>query len=189
MSAHFKLAEGKKLGYAVAEVDQLISTARSVFANPSAAVDDEAFIRHAQFTLAKGGYDIASVDAALDRLDDSYSEQLAKAQVTRLGYSAAQERASHLREALLNRIQRGAKKHFESSGALRLGYQKKQVDSALSAINAHLQSGAELNFSYIRELRFKPVRGGYEENQVDAYLDRVIELLHLEKVLLATPRW
>lgn len=187
MSAHFAKTSKKNLGYDPTEVDDLVTQARAVFGQADALVTDEGFIRNAQFGLVKGGYEIALVDAALDRLDDAFGLQLARNVIRKNGYDAAREKLANWRETLLARTNRGKGKAFESAGVLAKGYHRKQVDVALENLAAHLAGGAKLTTAQLRELRFKPVSGGYSESQVDAYLDRAVDYVNLEQALGNSP--
>lgn len=187
MTAHFSKTSKKNFGYDPAEVDALVSQARTVFAQVEAAITDEGFIRNAQFGLVKGGYEIALVDAALDRLDDAFGLQLARNTIRRNSYEAAREKLAKWREALLSRTERGKNKAFESAGFLGKGYDRKQVDVALGNISAHLAGSAVLTTAQLREVKFKPVTGGYKEAQVDAFLDRAVDYVNLEQALGSSP--
>lgn len=186
MTAHFSKTSKKNFGYEPAEVDELISQARTVFAQVEAAITDEGFIRNAQFGLVKGGYEIALVDAALDRLDDAFGLQLARNTIRRSGHEAAREKLSQWRDTLLGRTERGKGKAFDSAGFLGKGYDRKAVDVALGNIAAHLAGSATLTTAQLREVKFKPVSGGYKESQVDAYLDKAVDFVNLEQALGST---
>jgi DivIVA domain-containing protein len=183
VTAHFSKTSKKNFGYEPAEVDALVSQARTVFAQVDAAITDEGFIRNAQFGLVKGGYEIALVDAALDRLDDAFGLQLARNTIRRSGHEAARDKLAKWRDTLLSRTERGKKSAFDSAGFLAKGYDRKQVDAALGKISAHLAGSAALTTAQLRNLKFKPVSGGYKEAQVDAYLDRAVDYVNLEQAL------
>lgn len=189
MTAHFAKTSKKHFGYDPAEVDELVSQARAVFAQVDAVVTDEGFIRNAQFGLVKGGYEIALVDAALDRLDDAFGLQLARNVIRRHGYDSAREKLTNWRETLLGRTNRGKGKAFDGAGFLAKGYHRKQVDTALQNIASHLAGSDKLTTAQLREVKFKPVAGGYSESQVDAYLDRAVDYVNLEQALGNTPSY
>jgi DivIVA domain-containing protein len=48
-------------------------------------------------------------------------------------------------------------------------------------IQKHLDAGEKLQLNVVRRSIFKAKRGGYVEAQVDAFLDRVAEILQIEK--------
>ncbi|MFM6980093.1 MAG: DivIVA domain-containing protein [Micrococcales bacterium] len=183
MTAHFAKTTKKNLGYDPAEVDALVDQARSIFALGDASVADEGFIRNSQFSLVKGGYEIALVDAALDRLDDAFGLQVARSTIRRHGFDASREKLTNWRDTLLARTKRGKNKAFDSAGAFSKGYHRKQVDVALGNIAAHLEGSAKLTTAQLREVKFKPVTGGYKEAQVDAYLDRAVDFVNLEQAI------
>lgn len=187
MTAHFVKTSKRNLGYEPSEVDLLISQARTVFAQADAIVTDEGFIRNAQFGLVKGGYEIAPVDAALDRLDDAFGLQLARNLIRRSGYEQARVKLANWRETLLARTKRPIGKSFDKAGFLAKGYHVKQVEITLGNIAAHLEGGAKLTTAQLRDVKFKLVGGGYDEAQVDAFLDRTVDYVNLEQALGVAP--
>jgi DivIVA domain-containing protein len=179
----FAIAQKKQLGYKIDEVAELLSTARSVFGADSQVISDDSFVRKAQFSLVKGGYDIAEVDAALERLDEAFGQQLARNLIARIGATGAHDRVAELRSLLKGRISRGKGKGFDSAGFLRAGYRKSSVDLLLGQLEAHLIAAATVLVSDLRKIRFESAGSGYSEAEVDAFIDRAIELIHLEHAL------
>lgn len=181
MSFPFPHAKPRKLGYNPAEVDEFIAEARTVYSNHQ----DGAFlnIREKEFTLVRGGYSVSAVDSALDRLEDSFSERHYRAIVQRSGVEALNERANELRILLVGRIERPKGKRFKRTGLVLRGYSRSQVDKFLLNVSSHIDTRSELSVDEVRRVLFTPKRGGYAENQVDAFIDAVIELLQIEKVL------
>ena len=53
------------------------------------------------------------------------------------------------------------------------------MDRLLDRVVAHLEDGAALTVTEVRDVRFAPARRvrAYDEAVVDAYLDRVIQVL------------
>jgi DivIVA domain-containing protein len=66
-------------------------------------------------------------------------------------------------------------------GYLLRGYDRKQVDQLCNQVSVHLASGTPLQLNVVRRAIFKAKRGGYVESQVDAFIDRVVEILQIEK--------
>lgn len=188
MTAHFAKTNKKSLGYNTAEVDDLVAKARAFFAAQS-ALSDPNFIRNAQFGLEKGGYEIASVDAALDRLDEAFGLQQARNLVSQSGLFDSRQQQIELKDVLLARANRPQAKTFASTGLFGKGYSKKQVDLLLANFATHLDGGTKMTIPQLREARFKYVSGGYNEAQVDAYLDRAIDYLNLEQAIGSTPQF
>ena len=170
-------------GYAPAEVDEFIAKARRQFEDPSQFLVSSGLARHATFSLVKGGYAIAAVDAAIDRLEDTFAQkELAKARAEQ-GDFAMDDRLARYVDSLQGRINRPKGKRFKRAGWPLRGYSPKQVDALCQTIERFLVSGASLSSTDVRNQLFKAKRGGYAENQVDAFLDRTIEVIQLRKAL------
>ena len=179
MSFPFPHAKPRKLGYAPAEVDAFIAEARSAYNNQEDGV--RLGIREREFELVKGGYSVTAVDVALDRLEDSFSVRALQKLLALQGHEALKERANQIRVLLVGRLERPAKKRFESTGPILRGYSRKEVDTFLVRVSSHIDTRSALSLDDVRKVIFTPKRGGYAENQVDAFIDRVIELLQIEK--------
>ena len=179
MSFPFPHAKPRKLGYSPAEVDAFISEARSAYNNQEDGV--RLGIREREFELVKGGYSVSSVDVALDRLEDSFSDRALRRILFQQGPEALNERANEIRVLLVGRLERPARKRFKSTGLILRGYSRKEVDSFLVRVSSHIDTRTALSLDDVRKVIFTPKRGGYAENQVDAFIDAVIELLQIEK--------
>lgn len=181
MSFPFPHAKPRKLGYAPAEVDAFIAEARDAYNNreDGARLD----IREREFTLVKGGYSVTAVDVALDRLEDSFSSRALKKVLFEQGQDALSERANEIRVLLVGRLERPKGKRFKTTGPILRGYSRKEVDQFLVGVSSHIDTRSALSLDEVRMAIFTPKRGGYAENQVDSFIDRVIELLQVEKAL------
>jgi DivIVA domain-containing protein len=171
MSSLPKVAKGK-LGYSVSQVDQVLARARDQYANPAFKVLDWRELTATSFTLEKGGYQTTAVDAALDKLQDTFVEREAKQTNFAIG---------DLKELLLGRTERPKGKRFSKVGVLRKGYARPQVDALLELFTEHVAAEDEISLDELRELKFKLQRGGYIESQVDAYVDRMVEFIQKER--------
>ncbi len=180
MSFPFPHAKPRKLGYAPAEVDAFIAEARTAFNNNEDGVRLQ--IREREFALVKGGYSVTAVDVAMDRLEDSFSARALAKLVSERGQETLSERANELRVLLVGRLERPRSKRFKSTGPILRGYSRKEVDTFLARVSSHIDTRTALSLDDVRKVIFTPKRGGYAENQVDAFIDRVIELLQVEKV-------
>jgi DivIVA domain-containing protein len=181
VSYPFPNTKPRKLGYKPADVDDFIAQARERFNAAGDGSDLE--IRTREFELVKGGYSVSAVDAALDRLEESFAERANKRQLETLGHDGLLERVNQIRVALVGRMERPKRHRFNSSGFILRGYSKKQVDEFLDAVSNHVETRSSLSLDAVRKVLFTAKRGGYAENQVDAFIDRVIELLQIEKVI------
>ncbi|MEN9715595.1 MAG: hypothetical protein RJA35_1062 [Actinomycetota bacterium] len=183
MSAHFKKVSENEKGYNPADVDAWVERAREQFANPASHVLDARSLRGAEFSLVKGGYEIAAVDTALDRLDDAFAAQEANRMLVRGGHQGAAEHLAGIRQVLEQRLQRGKRKVFDRTGLVRKGYSVRQVDALLAVIEAEL-SGSQLpSVATLRAAAFSLRWSGYNEAQVDAFIDRVIQYSQLSRTL------
>ena len=180
--SQFKTVTGRKLGYAPIEVDALIALARQQFEQPDQRLIDAVQLRSAQFTLEKGGYQPALVDAALDRLDDAFVQR----EVLRLKHDGANTAAldylDSVRAKLMVRSARPNRHRFSRVGLLQSGYSVRQVDNLLNQI-ASPDAAQTIAVAQLRDAAFKPARRGYNEAQVDAFIDRAIEFIQLSVTL------
>jgi DivIVA domain-containing protein len=181
MSQHFENAEKHELGYHQVQVDQLIARARAQFADERQSLITSAELRKTEFDLVRGGYAIAAVDSAIDRLDDALSAIEIAAVLRHHGQDLITNVITDIVNLLLGRSERPRRARFDSTGFLLRGYSRKQVDTLVDLVQEHITDGRQLQLEQVRRVVFKARRGGYREAQVDAYIDKTIELLQLEK--------
>lgn len=181
MSYSFPLATPDKPGYDQAQVDAFIALARNQFAASTLEVLTSNQLRNTEFDLVHGGYDIIAVDTAMDRLEDTFSAREISRQKQFRGEHALQDRLTRIIEIVNGRLVRPRRNKFSSVGFLLRGYDRKQVDQLCNQVAIHLSSGAPLQLNSVRRAIFKAKRGGYVESQVDAFIDRVVEILQIEK--------
>ena len=182
MSYSFPKQE-KGLGYAPAEVDEFIGKARLQFEDPLQLLVTSGLARHATFSMVKGGYSVAAVDTAIDRLEDTFAQKEISRQLAEQGDFALQDRLARFTESLQGRIDRRKSRRFKRATWPLRGYSPKQVDVFCMALERYLFSNATLVASDVRSQLFKVKRGGYSETQVDAFLDRAIEVIQLRHAL------
>ncbi len=181
MTYTFPSAEGKKHGYDKGQVDEFIEHARVQYADVSLELVTANLIRNTEFDLVAGGYLISAVDTAMDRLEDAFSAREIQRQKLFRGEFAVQDRLERVTEIVRNRISRPKRKKFSSVGWLLRGYDRKQVDKLLLLVENHLNNNSPVPINSVRRAIFKAKRGGYVESQVDAFIDRVVEILQIEK--------
>lgn len=169
-----------KRGYKPAEVDAFIERARQQFTHPGDLVITSKDLRRTEFQLVRGGYSVSAVDAAIDRLEDAFAKNEIERAKQFKGSSAIADRTLAVKAVIAGRLVRPAKRRFDTTGLVLRGYDRKQVDRFLNSVQAHIDTGRELDLNSVRRAVFKGKRGGYVESQVDAFIDRVVELLHLE---------
>jgi DivIVA domain-containing protein len=181
MSFPFPNAKTNKLGYRPADVDEFITQARAVF--NSNQIEEIPNIREKEFTLEKGGYSVSAVDAALDRLEDTFAARRLQRFIDAGQLDDLLDRLNELKVLLVGRVERPARKRFSTTGYVYRGYSRKEVDRFVGLINAHLNGGEKMSVDAVRKVLFTPKRGGYVESQVDLFIDKVVELIQIEKVL------
>lgn len=181
MSFEFPRAAGNRRGYAPAQVDALIERARLQHQNPDQAVISASELRNVEFDFEPGGYLIAAVDSAIDRLEDSFAAK----EIARLRANASEQavadRLQRVTDIILGRLSRKHGRKFAKTGILLRGYSRRQVDRLCADITNHFEKKAALDLNSVRRATFKSSRNGYREAQVDAFIDRVIEALQIEK--------
>lgn len=176
MSAPFPKAPRSERGYDRAQVDQLLAQARSAYEAGSTGFSARD-LREASFDLVKGGYRIAAVDAALERLEDTFASRDRERRVAELGQEAVLAQARNEALELVSRLRRGPGKRFRRSGPLRQGYHRKEVDAFAERLMRYFEGRGALTPAEVRSAAFRAQSNGYAEPQVDAFLDAVIEVL------------
>ncbi len=181
MSYSFPSVSPSDWGYQSQQVDVFVEKARAQYADPNSELVTSDSLRNTQFEIVKGGYEIAAVDTAMDRLEDAFAKREIDRQRNLGGQSAVLDRLDRITEIVRARLIRPRRKKFSSVGWLLRGYSRRQVDQLCAKISNHLESGEKLQLNVVRRSIFKAKRGGYVEAQVDAFLDRVAEILQIEK--------
>lgn len=181
-NSKFKLVGPKEIGYSVKQVDVFLDRARAYFLNPdtgSSAITSHD-VRTASFDPARGGYRAQAVDAAMDRIEDEFvirekelliSVEGEQAWMIKIGKTAALLRA-RLHRPEGERFRRPSKKSVQS-------YSIADVDLLCTELLTYIEDNGELSVDVVRRSVFGSAKGaaGYEESQVDAFLDRVVELM------------
>jgi DivIVA domain-containing protein len=80
-------------------------------------------------------------------------------------------------------------RRFPRSGMLRRGYDLDEVDAFVDHVVARMDAAkdshsighGDLTVELVRSVGFKPRRGGYAEEAVDETLDRVVEMLLVQR--------
>lgn len=157
-------------GYDRGQVEKFFARARRVWdaGGPPGQVTSW-HVRTVGFDLRPGGYDIAAVDVALDRIEDASASR-----EQRGGSTNGSER-----DAVATRLERPAGQRFPRARMMNVGYRRGDVDVLLEQIRDDLTGGQQLSVAEVRGAVFRGVRGrrSYAEAPVDACLDRVVDLL------------
>lgn len=181
MSYSFPIAEAKKSGYDKAQVDKFVDLARQQYGDSNLEIVTSNIIRNTEFDLVDAGYLISAVDTAMDRLEDAFAAREIQRQRLFRGEFAVSDRLERIVEIVKGRLSRPKRKKFSHVVWLLRGYDRKQVDALCTQIENHLSDGISLQLNVVRRSIFKAKRGGYVESEVDAFIDRVIEILQIEK--------
>ena len=176
-SALFPDAPGRTKGYEKRAVDHFLSRAREAFESDAQGVLRSTEVRAAAFPLVRGGYAIAPVDAALGRVEDAFAAREREHALSRLGARAWVAETRDTAQVVLDRLQRPRGHRFDRVGFLRYGYRVDEVDVAADRIARYLAAGDPITAEQVRSVAFRMERGGYREQQVDAVLDAVVEVM------------
>ena len=179
--ASFKNVSKNKLGYEPTEVDAFILRARDHYNNVSAQLVDWRDLTDHKFALTKGGYDIRAVDAAIDKLQDTFAERELSKKSNPFAASFSGSILTELRGLLLSRANRPKNHYFKRVNVFGVGYSRKEVNALMEVVQEFLEGEEILTLEDVRSLRFKVKRGGYIESQVDAYIGRLVEYLETQR--------
>lgn len=169
-------ATGRQKGYDPETVDVFLAHARAVFESGVGDLDSVA-VRATGFPLVRGGYRIGYVDAALTRIEDAFAARERESALSQLGARAWVRRSRALGQEILDRLSRPAGARFRRAGLARYGYRIDEVDLVADKIAAYLETGTGLSVEQVRTVAFRMQRRGYDEAQVDAVLDALVEVM------------
>jgi DivIVA domain-containing protein len=179
VSSTFPRTRNSRRGYDIDEVEDFLEEARSAYnAEPGTpTVLGAESIRRTAFTLQKGGYSPAHVDAALERLEDAFASRERDRARQIAGDEAWFAKARSDAREIIDRLARPRGKRFSRAGFLSDGYDRKQVDAFGDRLSGYFLKGASLSIDDVRLVSFTPKKGGYSEAQVDYFLDAVVSVM------------
>lgn len=179
VSTTFPRVRRSAVGYDVEQVEDFLEEARRAYGagRGEPTVVSAASIRHTSFSMQKGGYSATHVDGALERLEDAFSNRERERYFAVHGEEAWYADARARAQEMLDRLARPAGQRFTRVGALTSGYDVQDVDSFAQRLTKYFQDGLVLSVDDVREIAFRPKRGGYRETQVDMLLDSVIDVM------------
>lgn len=163
-------------GYDVDQVESFLTRAREAYESTGRTPAMTSWqVRTVGFDLVRGGYDVDAVDAALDRIEDAF----ARRERQRSGSAAWQQQIRTQEQTLRTQLSRPDGQRFPRGNGLELTYDVHAVDDLCRRIEQGFVSGRPMPPDAVRLAVFKSRRGtrGYREASVDAFLDRVVELL------------
>jgi DivIVA domain-containing protein len=173
-------------GYHCRQVDAFLTQVEESLrgALPPMAASD---IRRAGFERVRHGYLIAAVDAHFDAVE----EQVLRVEGATSGRRGRTDPESDV-QFLRDQLDKPPMRRFPRSRLLRRGYDLDEVDEFVDLVLARFDSltgksarnddeAVELTVEDVRTAGFKPRRGGYAEQAVDETLDRVVEVLLVQR--------
>ncbi|MBC9944418.1 DivIVA domain-containing protein [Leucobacter sp. cx-328] len=176
----FPKAADRRLGYKPADVEAFVERARETYvgaAGASSAVT-AGEVREASFPVVKGGYSVRHVDAALDRLEDVFYERERRVEMRENGEKEWWDETRSLLSDVRGRIGRPAGKRLRRRGVFASGYRRSQVDAFLDSVgDMFARREISMTPAEVRETVFHSEWRGYDEDQVDALLDAIVELI------------
>ena len=179
VSTTFPRVRKSKAGYAVDEVEDFLEDARRAYSADRSApsVISAETIRKTAFDMEKGGYSVVHVDAALERLEDAFAVREKDRAFAEIGDQAWFGRARSTAQEALDRLDRPWGHKFKRVSALTVGYNPKDVDEFGEQLTAYFQDGKPMSVDGVRTVAFRTRRGGYNEVQVDLFLDAIVGVM------------
>lgn len=139
-------------------------------------------VREKTFTAEQGGFCPEEVDAALAEAEDRLARAENQQLLSRIGATAHREQAQALAEVLLGRLARPAGQRFRApQGRRTMGYLTKDVDAWCQEISRYFRETEHVQTAPARGIAFRMSSGShaYDEAQVDAFIGRVLDLMHM----------
>ncbi len=180
VSDTFPRASRLAKGYDAEQVEAFLAKARAAYEDGTRGPAMTSWhVRTVGFDLVRNGFDVEAVDAALDRIEDAFARREKQRGEERAGAGGWQTQLRTQEQSLRAQLARPHGQRFPRGGGLELTYDVAQVDDLCSRIEDAFASGRPLAPDSVRLAVFKSRRGsrGYREASVDAFLDRVVELL------------
>lgn len=167
-------------GYDMDEVDEFFAAARAAYENGANAADVAAGqVRKACFQVRRRGYDIETVDGAMDRLESAFVQRERADHINVNGQEAWMELVAERATNLYPRLLRPAGERFRPPVDSPKGYDCEEVDEFLQKIIDYFDKKGTLTSHEIRNVTFSAARkrNAYDEATVDAYLARAAAVL------------
>lgn len=185
MNDTFPRASRVSKGYDIEQVEDFLARARAAYEDTNRGPAMTSWhIRTVGFDLVRSGYDVEAVDAALDRIEDAFARREKQRGEERAGQAGWQNQLRSQENSLRSQLGRPDGERFPRGSGLELTYDADQVDELCLRVEESFASGRPLAPDAVRLAVFKSRRGsrGYREASVDAFLDRVVELLVVASV-------
>ncbi|PST49582.1 dihydrouridine synthase [Bifidobacterium callitrichos] len=182
----------RKWGYDPAQVDEFLEKAHKLYDSEGAQLTQRD-IQNVSFTPTRGGYVIAQVDAALARLERAVVDKQTTWEISHQGRVAWKARTEELYREIAGHVDREERARFADGKGRAPSYDRKQVDRLCEQIvdkcaaelgldGASADDAAKLDkitSDYVTDVVFTQRKGrrGYDERQVDYFLNTCVELL------------
>ena len=181
-SAPFERVGRREYGYNTRQVDEFLTRARNYYNSESAEAKPitSRNVRSMAFDPAKAGYEPQAVDAALDRLEDVFAQRERDRLIKDRGEEAWLLQIGRTSAVLRGRLHRKPGERFRRPAKSRVpSYNVEDVDALCNELLGYFEHDKPLSVDVVRRAVFREAKGeeGDEETQVDAFLDRVVELM------------
>lgn len=174
----FPHVEKKALGYEPKQVEEYLDRVKKFFETPDFDHEDKitsTHLRNKSFRLKRKGYDPRFVDAALERLEDVFFERERKEIIKKQGQKVWSQNVQELFEDICFRMQKDRGVRFKKTSFMAYGYKISQVDAVIDQLADAIEKSEYVKPTQVRQVKFHSQRSGYNEAQVDAFLDGVTE--------------
>ncbi|HET8926453.1 MAG TPA: DivIVA domain-containing protein [Microbacterium sp.] len=176
--APFPAAPRGEKGYEKRAVEVFLARARAAFEAPVGEAEiTSATVRDASFPLVKNGYAVTAVDTALGRVEDAFAAREREDGITRQGLAGWVDSARHTAQEVLDRLARPDGRRFDRARGMHYGYRVDEVDLVSRKLIGFFERGDRVTVDQVRQAAFRMQRRGYREEQVDALLDAVVEVM------------
>ncbi|WP_422112952.1 DivIVA domain-containing protein [Gardnerella sp. DNF00257] len=182
----------RKKGYSVEQVNDFLERAHSLYESSDISLTQKD-IQDVSFDLEDEGYAIPQVDAALSRLERAVVDKTTQYEISNLGKIVWKAQADEEYRVLLSHSQRDYKMRFDSAQSRKPSYDKKQVDNVVNKSldkiavllgynpvwGSSLSDLDKIDAMFVSNVLFTQRSGkrGYDERQVDYYLNACVRLL------------
>lgn len=182
----------RKKGYSVEQVNDFLERAHSLYESSDISLTQKD-IQDVSFDLEDEGYAIPQVDAALSRLERAVVDKTTQYEISNRGKIVWKAQADEEYRVLLSHSQRDYKMRFDSAQSRKPSYDKKQVDNVVNKSldkiavllgynpvwGSSLSDLDKIDAMFVSNVLFTQRSGkrGYDERQVDYYLNACVRLL------------
>lgn len=182
----------RKKGYSVEQVNDFLERAHSLYESSDISLTQKD-IQDVSFDLEDEGYAVPQVDAALSRLERAVVDKTTQYEISNRGKIVWKAQADEEYRVLLSHSQRDYKMRFDSAQSRKPSYDKKQVDNVVNKSldkiavllgynpvwGSSLSDLDKIDAMFVSNVLFTQRSGkrGYDERQVDYYLNACVRLL------------